>query len=142
MNRLRFLFPLLLVLLLGTVASSCSKDDGALTGSLLKAKLVQKWQLDELSLDGQVTDSGAAIKDRYTLLFRADGTYVQTLMADGTQYTGSWKFNEGDVVTLQLTDHKGNSRQYMVSTLTEKELRYGATNTNGKLQEWRFSSTL
>lgn len=131
----------MLLLLMGTITSSCKKDD-VLKESLLKAKLVQKWQLDELYFDGKLTDSGAAIKDRYTLLFRADGTYVQTLVADGTQFNGTWKFTEGDVVTLQLTDHKGDSRVYVVSTLTQQELRYGAANTSGKLQEWRFSSTL
>lgn len=100
--------------------------------------LPQHWRLDEVAVQGQVVSQGSAIKDRYTLRFLADGTYQQTLLADGTQFAGTYKLDPG-LATLQLTDHKGDARFYSVVQLSETVLRYGSPNKDGAFESYLFT---
>ncbi|WP_460620821.1 lipocalin family protein [Hymenobacter tenuis] len=132
------------LLMLVTALSSCQKDTEtpAPTSSVTAAQLVQKWQLDEVYINNQLSASGTNIKDRYTIQFRADGTYVQTMLADNTTYAGTWKLEEGTVVTLKLTDHKGDLQQYVVGAVSNQVLRYARVNSKAETEELRFTSLL
>ncbi|RSK36320.1 hypothetical protein [Hymenobacter metallilatus] len=85
---------------------------------------VTVWWLNEVSSGGQLT-SAEAIKDRYSMQFKPDGTYVQTLLADGTTYRGTWMLMGTDNRTLHLTDHKGTAQEYTVESVTTAKLVYG-----------------
>jgi hypothetical protein len=77
------------------------------------AELLRTWRLDEISQSGKVTSSGAAIKDRYTLTFQAQGSYTQKLLPTGDEFIGTWKLtNSGH--TLDLIDHKGAPQTYEI----------------------------
>ncbi|MBT9393601.1 hypothetical protein KLP40_10550 [Hymenobacter sp. NST-14] len=128
-------------------ATSCSQDKEDPTptttdGSILKAQLVQKWQLDEIYLNGTLSASGTSIKDRYIIQFKADDTYTQTLLSDGTAFKGTWKLEPGTATVLHLTDHKGDAQDYVIGASSVRELRYARVNKEGKTEELRFSSTL
>ena len=143
MPRLRFLFPVML-LTLGT-AASCSKDKEDPTPAVAitavsKTQLVGTWRLDDVYTAGTLTASGAAIKDRYTIQFRADDTYTQTLLADGTVYAGTWKLDDASSLLLHLTDHKGDPQDYAISSVSDKALRYSRLNKDGQTVELRFTN--
>ena len=97
------------------------------------------WRLDQMKEGGQVTGTGAAIKDQYSLTFRADGTYTQKTLATGTTYAGAWMLMSNNTV-LHLTDNKGASNEYAVAALSATELRYSFTNKNGATEERTFSA--
>ena len=97
------------------------------------------WRLDQIKEAGQVTSSGAAIKDRYSLTFRPDGTHTQKLLADNTTYNGTWMLMNSNTA-LHLTDHKGDSNHHTLASLTATELRYTFTNKTGQAEERTFSA--
>ena len=139
-----FRLPLLTLALAlsGLSLSSCSKDDPhphtAVTASQQQLT-TGSWRLDQIKEAGQVTSSGAAIKDQYSLTFRADGTYTQKLLADNTTYNGTYMLMSTNTV-LHLTDHKGDSNHYTLASLTATELRYTFTNKTGQVEERTFSA--
>ncbi len=87
---------------------------------------------------GQTTSAGAAIKDRYKLTFRNDGSYTQTLLSDNTTFTGVWMFMNSNT-SLHIIDHKGDSHEYTITRLDNQQLRYGHPNKDNKLEEYVFS---
>ncbi|GAB3334037.1 hypothetical protein GCM10027511_42650 [Hymenobacter humi] len=138
--RLRFL-PLLLVAA-GLTLGNCKKDDvpQPQTQSISPAQLTKgSWRLDQITQGGQVTSSGAGIKDQYSLTFRTDGTYTQKLLADNTTYNGVWMLMNNSTM-MHVIDHKGASAEYTLVTLTASEFRYSFTNKDGKVEERVFSA--
>jgi hypothetical protein len=118
----------ILLSVLAASLSSCQKDDKPsdptpiVEPSSTDAQMVKKWRLDEVHSSGQMV-AGENIKDRHTMEFRADGTYSQTLLKDGTVFTGTWKLKQKATV-LHISDHKKDQQDYTVTLLTDKELRY------------------
>lgn len=134
----------LLALALATISfSSCEKDDTTtpqpttLTAS--QQITTGSWRLDQVKEAGQVTGTGATIKDQYSLTFRNDGTYTQKIISSGTSYPGTWMLMTNNTV-LHLTDNKGTSTEYTVANLSATELRYSFTNKNGLVEERTFSA--
>ena len=134
----------LLALSLTTLGlGSCKKDDTpppqptTLTAS--QQLTTGSWRLDQIKESGQVTSSGANIKDQYALTFRPDGSYTQKILANSTAYPGTWMLM-GNNTVLHLTDNKGTSNQYTVAALSATELRYSFTNKNGVTEERTFSA--
>lgn len=97
------------------------------------------WRLEEINQNGKVTSSGANIKDRYSLSFRADGTYTQTLLADNSTYVGTWMLMNDNSV-LHYTDHKGAKSEYKLTGVKPNELRYSYTNKTNQQEELVFSA--
>lgn len=142
MTTLRLPLLSIALALSGLSLASCSKDDpqphSAITASSQQLT-AGSWRLDQIKQAGQVTGTGAAIKDQYSLTFRADGTYTQKLLADNTSYNGTWMLMSNNTV-LHLTDQKGDSNQYTLASLTATELRYTFTNKTGQAEERIFSA--
>ena len=139
-----FRLPLLTLALAlpGLSLASCSKDDpqSHTTVTTQQQQLTTgSWRLDQIKEAGQITSSGAGIKDQYSLTFRADGSYTQKLLADNTTYNGTWMLMSNNTV-LHLTDHKGDSNQYTLASLTATGLRYAFTNKTGQAEERAFSA--
>ena len=139
-----FRLPLLTLALAlsGLSLTSCSKDDpqSHTTVTAQQQQLTTgSWRLDQIKEAGQVTSSGAGIKDQYSLTFRTDGSYTQKLLADNTAYNGTWMLMSNNTL-LHLTDHKGDSNQYTLASLTATELRYAFTNKTGQAEERTFSA--
>ncbi|RPD45339.1 hypothetical protein DNI29_18315 [Hymenobacter sediminis] len=101
---------------------------------------VDTWYLNEVNSGGQLTRTNA-IKDRYSIQFRTDGTYVQTLLADGTAYNGTWMLMGADNRILHLTDHKGAAQEYSVEGVSAESLFYGRLDKAGQLESYLFKST-
>ena len=144
MTMLRLpLFALALTLLGPGLTSCCKHDDPhphAATASQQQQQLTTgSWRLDQIKEAGQVTGSGAAIKDRYSLTFRADGTYTQKLLADNTAYNGTWMLMNNNTA-LHITDHKGEANHYTLASLSATELRYSYTNKTSQVEERTFSA--
>ncbi len=95
------------------------------------------WLLEEIRQSGQVSASGATIKDRYSLDFNSDGTYTQKLLADNSTYQGTWALMDDK---LRLKDHKGTDFAYTMDYLTTAELRYNFINKNGQFESLFFSA--
>lgn len=129
---------LLLLALFSLTLGSCKKDDPQPAQPTV-TPLLNNWRLDQVKQNGQVVASEAAIKDRYSLTFQADGTYKQKLLADNTTYNGTWMLMDSNA-TLHLTDHKGTANSYNLLSLTKTELRYSFTNTYSQLEERIFSA--
>ena len=139
-----FRLPLLTLALAlsGLSLASCSKNDPEPQTTITASPqqlATGSWRLDQIKEAGQVTSAGAAIKDQYSLTFRPDGTYTQKLLADNTTYNGTWMLMSNNSV-LHLTDHKGDSNQYTLASLTATELRYIFTNKTGQVEERTFSA--
>jgi hypothetical protein len=143
MFTFRLPFLALTLALAAPALSSCSKSDHgphAATASQQQQQLTTgSWRLDQIKEAGQITSSGAGIKDQYSLTFRADGSYTQKLLADNTTYNGTWMLMSNNTV-LHLTDHKGDSNQYTLASLTATGLRYAFTNKTGQAEERTFSA--
>lgn len=136
--------PILLALALTTLSlGSCKKDPAATplptTVAAAQQLTTGSWRLDQIKEAGQVTGSGANIKDQYSLAFRTDGTYTQKTLATSTTYPGTWMLMSNNNV-LHLTDNKGTSTEYTVANLSATELRYSFTNRNGVAEERTFST--
>jgi hypothetical protein len=142
MFKLRTLAPVFALLFgLLTLLSSCDENsDPEPTPEITPAALTasSSWRLDEISLNGQTSSSGATIKDRYTLNFRPGGSYTQTLLADSTAYVGTWMLMGSNV--LHFVDHKGDSHEYTLKGLTSQKLRYSWINKAGHTEEDLFSA--
>ncbi|MFD2717648.1 lipocalin family protein [Hymenobacter monticola] len=128
----------------GLALGSCSKKDDAQPVTPTSATTQQlatsgSWRLDEITQNSQVSSSGAGIKDRYSLKFRADGTYSQTLLADNTTYNGTWMLMSNNTV-LDFTDHKGANSEYTISSVSGTALRYRFTNKTNQTEELGFSA--
>ena len=139
-----FRLPLLTLALAlsGLSLTSCSKDDpqSHTTVTAQQQQLTTgSWRLDQIKEAGQVTSSGAGIKDQYSLTFRTDGSYTQKLLADNTTYNGTWMLMSNNSM-LHLTDHKGTENAYTVVSLTSTELRYSFTNKTNQTEERVFSA--
>jgi Lipocalin-like domain len=141
MNSFRYT---LLALALTTIGlGSCKKDSGTTpqptTITATQQLTTGSWRLDQVKEAGQVTGSGAGIKDQYSLAFRPDGSYTQKTLANGTTYLGTWMLMTNNTM-LHLTDNKGTSTEYAVAALSTTELRYTFTNKNGAAEERTFSA--
>ena len=141
MNSFRYT---LLALALTTIGlSSCKKDPTPtpqpITVTATQQLTIGSWRLDQVKEGGQVTGSGATIKDQYSLTFRADGSYTQKILATGTTYPGTWLLMSNNAM-LHLTDNKGTSTDYAVAALSTTELRYFFTNRTGATEERTFSA--
>ncbi len=141
MNSFRYT---LLALALATVSlGSCKKDSGTTpqptTLTATQQLTTGSWRLDQIKQNGQVTGTGAAIKDQYSLTFRPDGTYTQKLLADNTTYAGTYVLMNNNTM-LHLMDAKGSSSEYILATLSATELRYTYTNKTNQLEERTFSA--
>jgi hypothetical protein len=141
MKSFRYTF---LALALTTLSlGSCKKDSPdmpqptALTAT--QQITVGSWRLDQITERGQVTGTGAGIKDQYSLTFRPDGTYTQKVLAANTTYPGTWMLMNNNT-TLHLTDSKGESSEYNVVKLSATELRYSFINKGGFMEERLFSA--
>ena len=97
------------------------------------------WRLDQVKEAGQVTGTGANIKDQYSLAFRSDGSYTQKTLTTSTNYPGTWMLMTNNTM-LHLTDNKGTSNEYIVTNISAAELRYSFTNKNGVTEERTFSA--
>ena len=140
MRVLRLPFFLFLVVLAGFTLGSCQKKDDFQPQKVTTPQLTNgSWRLDQILQNGVVTSNGTTIKDRYSLAFRPDGTYTQTLLADNTTYTGTWLLLNSNI-TLRLIDNKGTASDYTLATLSDTELRYSFTNKNGQVEERDFSA--
>ncbi|GAB3844868.1 hypothetical protein GCM10028822_02610 [Hymenobacter terrigena] len=141
MHKLRY--PVLALALLALSLGSCKKDSATTPQPTATSSSQQlttgSWRLDQIKQAGQVTGTGSGIKDQYSLTFRADGTYTQKLVADGTTYPGTWMLMSNNNL-LHLTDNKGTSNDYAVAALTATELRYTFTNKTGVVEERTFSA--
>ena len=139
-----FRLPLLALALAlsGLSLTSCSKDDPQ-PQTTITAQQQQlttgSWRLDQIKEAGQITSSGAGIKDQYSLTFRTDGSYTQKLLADNTTYNGTWMLMSNNTM-LHLVDHKGANTEYKLASLTPTELRYGFTNKDGQTEELVFAA--
>ena len=71
--------------------------------------------------------------------FRNDGSYTQTLLADKTEFVGSWMLMGTNNSTLHITDHKGALHEYTLTKATDQQLRYGYVNSANQLEEYVFS---
>ena len=134
----------LLALALTTISlGSCKKDSPTMPQPTAVATTQQlttgSWRLDQVKENGQVTGTGAGIKDQYSLTFRSDGSYTQKILTGGTTYPGTWLLQTNNTV-LQLTDNKGTSTAYTVAALSATELRYSFTNKPGATEERTFSA--
>ncbi|WP_400191788.1 hypothetical protein [Hymenobacter sp. B81] len=119
----RFAYLLPVAALVLATATACEDEPTATPQPAPEALLVaHTWRLDETRLDGQVTGSGATVKDRYTWQFIRGGAYHQMLTADNTMTHGSWQLADKDV-TLQLIDHKGELLGYTIKQLDASTLK-------------------
>ncbi|HEX8426833.1 hypothetical protein [Hymenobacter sp.] len=108
-------FLLLLLLLAGMLTACNNQDCGCVPPpGLADSQLLHTWQLDKILGDGQVISSGNDIKDRYTLAFKAQHIYTQTILATGTEFNGTWKLTSAGH-SLELTDHKGDIQTYSIN---------------------------
>jgi hypothetical protein len=111
-----YVLTLVVSFILAGMVTSCEKACGCSPMPALgmtETELSRTWRLDEISKAGQVTSSGSAIKDRYTLTFQGQGNYTQKLLTTGDEFTGTWKLtNSGH--TLDLIDHKGAPQTYEI----------------------------
>lgn len=140
MRVLRLPFFLLLIVLANFTLGSCQKKDDFQPQKVATPHLTNgSWRLDQIMQNGVATSSGTGIKDRYSLTFRPDGTYIQTLLTDNTTYAGTWLLLNNSI-TLRLTDNKGTTSDYTLATLSDTELRYSFTNKNGQVEERDFSA--
>jgi outer membrane biogenesis lipoprotein LolB len=138
--RLRVL--LLLLASAGFALSSCSKSDDAHphTASVSSQQLTTgSWRLDQIQQNGQVASSGSAIKDRYSMKFREDGSYLQIMLGTTDTYNGTWMLMSSNTA-LHITDHKGTGVHSKLVGLTGKELRYSFVNRNNQTEELVFSA--
>ena len=136
----RLPFLLSLTLAAGLALGSCKKDTSSPAPTTLTASqqlTTGSWRLDQFKQGGQVS-TGSTIKDRYSLTFRADGTYTQKILADNTTYAGTWMLMNNNAL-LHLTDQKGTSTQHAVNALSATELRYTFTNSANQVEERQFS---
>jgi hypothetical protein len=143
MLTLRLRYWLFFFVFASLALGSCSKKDDAqpVAPSATTQQLATSgsWRLDEIKQNSQVSSSGAGIKDRYSLKFRADGTYTQTLLADNTTYNGTWMLMSNNTV-LHFVDHKGASSDYTISGVSATSLRYSFTNKSSQTEELGFSA--
>jgi len=139
--RLRFSVFLLVFAFLGLALSSCQTDDDDDPAPAINSQdlTVGSWRLDAIQEAGQTVSSGTAIKDRYSLTFRPDGTYTQKLLDDNTTFDGTWMLMGGNTI-LHFTDHKGDDHQYTLTSLTATELRYNRVNKENVVEENVFSA--
>ena len=134
----RLQFWLLLCVVAG-LTTRCKKDDPQPQPEPTSQQLTTgSWRLDQIRQNGQFI-SGADIKDRYSLTFRADGTYIQKLLADNTSYKGTWLLTSNNNV-LRITDHKGTTTDCASVNVSATELRYLLANKAGQVEERVFSA--
>ncbi|SFQ01345.1 lipocalin family protein [Hymenobacter arizonensis] len=142
MNFYRLRFFLILFLASGLALGSCQKNDDAQpqTQAVEAQHLTHgSWRLDQILQNGQVTSNGSGIKDRYSLKFRDDGTYLQIMLGTTTTYNGTWMLMSNNTV-LHITDHKGDDKQYKLVALTASSLRYSFTNKTNQTEELVFAA--
>lgn len=139
MRFLRSSILLWLVAVLSITLAGCKKDEPKPTATLSQLLTTGVWRLDSVLENGQPASSGTGIKDRFTLTFRADGTYTQNQFVNGTTYDGTWMLMNNNTL-LHFTDHKGDDHEYTLMNLTESELRYRWTNKDNELEDFVFSA--
>jgi hypothetical protein len=143
--------PLLLLLLtlLTGLATSCGMFHEPLCGcapppqqpyTTAMLTRTDTWWLQEVVVADQIT-RGAAIKDRFSLRFHTDGTYSKILLADGTEYIGTYMLMGTDNRTLHLTDHKGDAQDYTLLGGGPENLTYSQLNKAGQREVYGFKNT-
>jgi len=121
---------------------NCTKKDDSkpLAAAITAQQLTTgSWRLDEIVQNGQVTSSGAGIKDQYSLTFRTDGTYTQKLLADNATFNGMWMLMS-DGTVLHFIDHKGDVFEYTIANVAPTAFRYHFTNKNNQREERGFTA--
>lgn len=138
--RLRYFTRLFCLLAVLSVAFSSCQEENEPTPSFdpIKTLTTGSWRLDEIRENNQVTSTGTGIKDRYSLTFRADGTYTENQFVNGTTYAGTWMLMSGTI--LHFTDHKGESHQYNLVSISDTGLQYGWLNKNNQQEVYTFSA--
>ncbi|SNR82740.1 hypothetical protein SAMN06269173_10844 [Hymenobacter mucosus] len=102
---------------------------------------VNTWWLNSATTSGK-TAIGSDIKDRYSIRFQADGSYIQTLLQDSTQFKGKWMLMGTENRTLHLTDHKGTEQEYTIASATVNSLFFWRAGKDGKTEMYLFKPTL
>ncbi|HEX8656032.1 MAG TPA: lipocalin family protein [Hymenobacter sp.] len=126
----------------GLSLASCKKDDPQPSTPAVTVQqqlATGSWRLDEIKQSGRVTSTTTGIKDRYSLTFRPNGTYTQTLLADNTTYNGTWMLMNSNTM-LHLVDQKGTNNEYTLTNVTATQLRYTYPTKDGLLEERTFSA--
>ncbi|WP_375437216.1 lipocalin family protein [uncultured Hymenobacter sp.] len=118
---------------------SCSEEDPEPAISYSQQLTTGSWRLDAIQISGQATSSGTAIKDRYSLTFRPDGTYIENQFVNGSTYNGTWMLMGSNTI-LHFTDHKGANHEFILTKLTASEMRYHWTNKENKQEEYVFTA--
>ncbi|WBO85189.1 hypothetical protein [Hymenobacter yonginensis] len=138
--RLPYITRLICLLaVLSFAFSSCQEDDPTPSFDPIKTLTTGSWRLDEIRENNQVTSTGTAIKDRFSLTFRTDGTYTENQFVNGTTYAGTWMLMSGNTI-LHFTDQKGDDHQYNLVSISETGLQYGALNKNNQQEVYTFSA--
>ncbi|MCA8831164.1 hypothetical protein [Hymenobacter pini] len=101
---------------------------------------VNTWWLNELSSGSQISRS-TDIKDRFSLQFQPDGSYTQTLLADGTTFNGTWMLMGANNRTLHFTDHKGDAQEYTIEGAGTETMVYSRKGKDGQTIVYAFGAT-
>ncbi|MBC6698017.1 lipocalin family protein [Hymenobacter puniceus] len=139
--RLSYFTRLFCLLAVLSVAFSSCQKEAELTPSFdpIQTLTTGSWRLDEIRENNQVISAGTGIKDRFSLTFRADGTYTENQFVNGTTYTGTWMLMNNDAV-LHFTDHKGENHQYNLVSISDTGLQYGWLNKDNQQEVYTFSA--
>ncbi|QJX47760.1 hypothetical protein HMJ29_12735 [Hymenobacter taeanensis] len=139
---------LLLLTLVAGLTSSCGIFEEPLCGCIppplptfTSAQLTQTntWWLQQVT-SGSQTVKGADIKDRYSMSFRPDGTYTQTLLSDDTDNQGTWMLMGTRNSDLHLVDHKGDNQSYTLEGANPEVLYYSRMNKSGQPEVYMFTA--
>ncbi|GAB3838940.1 hypothetical protein [Hymenobacter jeollabukensis] len=124
---------------LGALASAtvalgaCKKDDAKPVTSNDQLLVAHEWRLSETRLNGQVTGSGATVKDQYDWHFVSGGSYHLTYLADASMVQGQWQVSNPN--NLHVVDHKGDAHDYAIQQLDNTTLRLSWEERAGERHE-------
>jgi hypothetical protein len=94
--------------------------------------LIKTWKLQDFKYNTQVPKglretidkSLDAMKDRFTLTYNADGTYISQI--DSNELHGTWKLNANSSAITSTTD-KGDKKDYKIIQLDEGHFNFEVT---------------
>ncbi len=138
MKKLVKTIPLLMMAAI-FILPACNKyEDGpGISLRSKKSRLVGKWQLDELEVDG--TDYTADI-NRWEIEFKKDGTFEQSIQIEGFQTSnieGEWEFSN-DKTEVEITYDDGDKTDLNITRLKNDELWFDFTENydDGSSEKW------
>lgn len=135
-----FSLTLVFLFIFGLVSSCENTSCGCDPAPTYSANsLLYTWRLDEIAVGGRTTERQEEIKDRYTLKFKADGTYTQTQLDDNSTTAGTWKLMGQNNTLLEITDHKGTTATYTLGAVDATALVYSFINKDQLLEQREFS---